>query len=131
MANESDLQETFEQGLKLFIGFLEVMAMDPIEQCEVWGNYNVAWELVTDLKNEGHIISTFECSYLTEQQKHEVKNFINSLSCIPEVLLTQAITAIENQKAMSHPVWLPIREDAVKLIVNLQSAVVRNKEYCA
>lgn len=65
MVSESDLQETFEQGLNLFIGFLEVMAMEPVEQCEVWGNYNVAWELVTDLKNEGHIISTFECSYLT------------------------------------------------------------------
>jgi Asp-tRNA(Asn)/Glu-tRNA(Gln) amidotransferase C subunit len=131
VANESDLQETFEQELNLFIGFLEVMAMEPVEQCEVWGNYNVAWELVTDLKNKGLIISTYECSYLTEYQKEEVKNFINSLSSVPETFLIQATTATENIKAMCHPVWEPIRKDAAKLIKILQSAVVRNNEYFA
>jgi len=105
--------------------------MEPAKQCETWGNYNVAWELVTDLKNEGYIISTFECSYLTEQQKHEVTNFINSLSNIPEALLIQATTATENLKAMSHSIWEPIRKDAAKLITILQSAAVRNKEYFA
>jgi len=129
VAKKSDLQETFEQGLSHFIGFLEVMSMEPVEQCEVWGNYNVAWELVTDLKNEGHIISTFECSYLTEQKKSEVKSFIASLSSVPEALLIQAITATENQHVMSHPAWVPIRKNAAKLISILQSAVVKNKEY--
>jgi len=103
--------------------------MEPVELCDTWGNYNVAWELVTDLNSEGNAVATMQCSYLTEEQKQEVLLFLSSLQNVPEALLVSATSVEANQKAMSHPSWLPYKKAALALLQVLNSAAERNKVY--
>jgi hypothetical protein len=122
-------EESFEYCLKYFLQSLAVLIMEPIELCDVWGNYNVAWELVADLKFDGKSINSSNCSYLTDNQRQEVHAFIDGLAVIPETLFVSATTATANQQAMSHACWVPIRKSADALIHALESASKRNAEY--
>lgn len=49
MTDEITLAESFEYSLQSFLQWLDVMTLEPIDLCNAWGNYNVAWELVADL----------------------------------------------------------------------------------
>jgi hypothetical protein len=131
MAEIISVEESFEYSLLNFLKWLEIMTMEPIELCNAWGNYNVAWELVSDLKGDGNVIVTLPCSYLTDYQNQEVSSFLSSLGDIPEPLLVSATTTPANQEAMSHSCWMPYRESALELIETLESAAKRNKEYFA
>jgi len=121
--------ELFEHNLHHFLEWLEVLVMQPKDACETWGNYNVAWELVNDLKLDGNAITANPYSYLTEDQKQEIINFLSSLVKIPESILVSATTPEANEEAMSHPYWKNYRLAAQKLIKILGSASKRNKEY--
>lgn len=122
-------QEAFEQALYNFLQWLDVMTMEPVELCNTWGNYNVAWELVSDLKANGSSILNMPCGYLTEYQKQEVMNFLGSLENIPKSLLVSATSVAANQETMSHPCWAPYREAAAALLRVLDSAVRENRTY--
>ena len=103
--------------------------MEPVELCDTWGNYNVAWELVADLNSDGSAVVTMPCSYLSEEQKQEVRLFLDGLRNVPKALLVSATSVEANQKAMSHPSWLPCKMTALALLQLLESAAERNKAY--
>jgi hypothetical protein len=62
-------EEVFEISLSNFLQWLEVLTMRPVELCDTWGNYNVAWELVSDLNADGSFIVAAHCGYLDERQR--------------------------------------------------------------
>jgi hypothetical protein len=70
-------QEFFEICLRNFLQWLELISMEPVELCNKWGNYNVAWELVTDLKADGSYIVDCPSGYLELNQKAEIINFLD------------------------------------------------------
>jgi len=129
MTDRVPLEESFEYSLRNFLEWLEIMAMEPTQLCNTWGNYNVAWELVTDLNVDGEEIVSMPCSYLSKEQKTAVIDFINNLKHIPEEVLTSATSAEENQKAMHNPCWLPHKKAAAILIQKLESAATKNRDY--
>lgn len=120
-------EEAFEYSFHNFLQWLHVMTLQPVEQCDAWDNYNVAWELVNDLKSDGNFAITSPASYLTEQQKQKVRAFLESLSTVPQSLLVSATSIDANQKAMSHPCWVPLRESAGALLNQLEPAAKRNR----
>ena len=124
-------EEAFEYCLKNFLEWLHVLTLEPIDLCNSWGNYNVAWELTHDLKSDGDAVIALSCSYLSDAQKQEVRNFLSSLSSIPESLLVSATTVEANQEAMKHPCWVPFRKSALSLSQILESAAVKNRHYFA
>lgn len=129
MSDAISLEESFEYSLHNFLEWLQVMTLEPIDLCNAWGNYNVAWELVADLKNDGGSIVEMPCSYLTAEQKQDVLGFLDSLANIPDELLVSATSVAANQKSMSHPCWGPYRFAASVLLQKLESARVRNQRY--
>jgi hypothetical protein len=122
-------EEAFQYHLHNFLQWVNTLTMEAKELCDAWGNYNVAWELVSDLKEDGSAVITMPCSYLDETQKQEVSAFIKSLDNIPKSLLISATSVAANQTAMSDPRWGPYRRAAVILAQILESAAARNKEY--
>lgn len=131
MLEEISLEESFEYSLHNFLQWLEVLTLEPIELCNAWGNYNVAWELVSDLNADGTAAISSPCGYLNEQQKKAIQSFIVSLGDIPKSVLVAATSISANQEAMSHPCWLPFKVSASALITTLEPVAIRNKAYFA
>jgi hypothetical protein len=131
MAQAISDEEAFEYTLQSFLKAVDVMTMEPVALCNAWGNYNVAGELVFDLKGDGQAIVTMLCSYLDDGQKQNVRRFLDSLGDIPDALLAAATSPSANQQAMSHPCWVPLRRGASELLVNLEPAAARNRAYFA
>lgn len=131
MVDEITLEESFEYSLHNFLQWLEVMTLEPIELCNAWGNYNVAWELVSDLNTDGNAAISSPCSYLSESQKQAIRSFLASLGNIPESVLCGAASVSANQEAMSHPCWLPFKASASNLLKTLETAATRSKAYFA
>jgi len=129
MSEAIEDDEVFEHSLYHFLQWLEILIMQPKEASEIWGNYNVAWEIVDDLKQDGNSIVSSISSYLTTQQKQEVLNFLLSLETIPQEILVSATTVESNIAAMSHSCWNEYRESAQKLLKVLDSSAARNREY--
>lgn len=129
MAEQASREETFELSLHSFLQWLGALAMGPKEACDMWGNYNVAWELIDDLKGHAKVILEHPDSYLTLPQRIEISRFLESLSAIPHNVLDSATSAEDNYAAMSHPCWQQYRKSAAHLMEILASAAKRNKEY--
>jgi hypothetical protein len=129
MADTMTHEESFEYSLHNLLQWLHIMTLQPGELCNAWGNYNVAWELVTDLRNDGRLTISSPASYLTEDQKQKVSAFLESLGTIPQSLQVSATSITENQKAMSHPCWVPFRESAARLLKLLEPAAKRNRVF--
>jgi hypothetical protein len=124
-------EEAFEYTLQNFLWSLQVMTMGAVELCDAWGNYNVAWELVSDLKGDGDAIATMPPSYLDDGQKKAVRQFIDRLGAIPKTLLVAATSQLANQEAMRHPYWVPLRTAASELLAELEPVAARNRAYFA
>jgi hypothetical protein len=122
-------EEVFEHCLRNFLQWLQVLTLSSVEACDAWGNYNVAWELVSDLKKDGNCVISMPCSYLAEQQKQSVAQFLESLSHIPETVFVFATTVVANQEAMNDPCWVKYRQSASALSSLLDSAATRNRAY--
>jgi hypothetical protein len=83
----------------------------------------------SDLRGDGSLVHASAWSYLSEEQKHEVRVFLHSLDLIPTSLLVQATSASANLEAMRHPCWIPYRKTASGLLKVLGSAAQRNRSY--
>jgi len=131
MTDEITLEESFEYSLHNLLEWLEILSLDPIELCSSWGNCNVAWELVSDLKTDGNAAISNPRGYLDAHQKQEVLGFLASLNSIPKSVLNGATSVHANQEAMSHPCWFQVKASALVLLKTLEPAVGKNKAYFA
>jgi uncharacterized alpha-E superfamily protein len=122
-------QEAFEYSLRNFLEWLRIMTLAPAELCEVWGNYNVARELVSDLRTDGESVVSMPCSYLSAVQKQVVEDFLESLQQIPQSILVSTTSASANLEAMSNACWVPYRSFAAAILDQLHSAYIRNNDY--
>lgn len=129
MTDEVSLEETFELSLHSFLQWLAALAMGVGKACDTWGNYNVTWELIDDLKGHGQVILESPNSYLTHQQRIETSRFLESLNAIPGEVLKSATCVEENYAAMSHPCWGQYRESATRLMETLAPAAKKNEAY--
>jgi len=89
MTEEMDAEETFENLLFYFLMWVQVTTLPLVELCKKWGNYNVAWELLHDLRSNGEAIVASTCSHLTADQKRRSQGF-QKLNSVPESLLVSA-----------------------------------------
>jgi hypothetical protein len=122
-------QEVFEYALRNFLEWLRIMTLPHAELCEVWGNHNVARELISELRADGDCVVSMPCSYLSAVQRQVVEDFLESLEKIPESILVSATSAAANLEAMSNACWVPYRSFAGAILDQLHSAAIRNKEY--
>jgi len=96
-----------------FRSAVEMLGLDPLDQCQAMGNYNVAWELKDDVSAGSFILASPNCS-LNAAQRKVVEELIEVLKKIPDDLLREAKSEADNLEAMNHPAWMPIRAKAAQ-----------------
>lgn len=121
-------EEEFANSYYYFVAALKILAMDADSQCDVMGNYNVAWELKANV-SAGLCMLTLPSGELTKQQREGIAGVVAALNEIPESVLGGGATAAINKRAMNHPCWMPLRTRASELLTLLGSATSRNEAF--
>lgn len=103
---------------------LDVLASDAAEQCEVMGNYNVAWEIQYDVLDGGTSLINWPIDYLSQPKKDAIAQVITYLKELPDDALLS-----DHMLAMNHPSWAELRLVAIRLRVQLNDVTKKNREY--
>lgn len=122
-------EEAFAHAFFYFIKALKVLAADADEQCEYMSNYNVAWELKSDVSRSAGLLKLPGARELTQDEKDGIAAMVAALSALPASLLVAATTEAANKKAMNDPCWIPVRVRAAELLSLLAAATARNEAF--
>lgn len=98
-----------------FLTALRMASSDAATQCQLMGNFNVAWEIREDLRNG---ISSYG-RYLADSNRAALSELDAALAAIPESLLAATDRSDENLSAMQHPKWVEVRRAAEYLLHRL------------
>jgi hypothetical protein len=112
--------EEFANAYHYFVEALEVLEKDAATQCDLMGNFNVAWELKDDVLR-GERLLTLPGGELTEEQRDEIRKLLSSLREIPNSVLAATTSGTENRRAMEDLSWGPVRKNASRLLDMLRS----------
>jgi hypothetical protein len=120
------LEESFHNFFFYFMKAVDVLSLDSAEQCEVMGNFNVAWEIQHDVLDGGTALINWPEDYLLPAEKAAITELLPMLRDLPDGALQRTH---EHKQAMSHPAWADLRIAAKRLRVQLEDAVKRNHEF--
>lgn len=130
MSEEISEEEGFANAFFYFIKALRILAADADTQCKRMGNYNVAWELKSDVSAGAYLLS-LPGGALTQEEKDGIAAIVVALNGLPASLLVAATTEDTNKKAMDDPSWTPLRARASELLKVLAGATARNEAFLA
>jgi hypothetical protein len=122
-------REAFENGFFYFCHALDILAAPPADQCELVGNYNVAWELKSDVSAGSYLLTSPSSARLSTAQREGITDIIAALESIPSDVLVSCSDSVGNLAAMSHESWSPLRAQASKLLILLEPALRDCKRY--
>jgi len=125
---EMSEEEAFANAYYYFVEAVEVLSMPAENQCEITGNFNVAWELKDDV-SAGAYLFNLPCPQVTESQKQEILGLIAALEKVPVTVLQAGIGAEQSLTSMQHPCWVSLRKQAQELLVRLNPLTVSNAKY--
>lgn len=111
-------EETSALAYECFLEALNILEADADRQCQLMGNYNVAWELKDDV-SRGIWSLKSSAKKLSDNQSREVQALEAALNALPSSILVSATTEQANKLAMNDPCWLPVRKQALKLLTVL------------
>lgn len=118
------VEEEHRNAYFYFVEALEALAAEPKTQCELLGDYNVAWELKNNV-GAGQFLADWDL--LTSQQRSDIRSLVSALSVIPEEILRAAQGRSDNLAAMNAPAWTALRVKSRKLLWELQSFSEANR----
>ncbi|WP_175002922.1 hypothetical protein [Burkholderia lata] len=121
-------EEEFANSYYYFVEALKILAADADSQCDVMGNYNVAWELKYNV-SAGLCMLTLPSRELTKQQRDGIAQIVAALDEIPASVLGGGTAASINKRSMHHPCWMPLRTHAADLLTLLSGVTSRNEEF--
>lgn len=121
-------KDAFANAYYYFVQALEVLAADASTQCDRMGNFNVAWEIKDDVVR-GASVMYMPNNDLASVEKNEIANMVATLDNVPVSLLVATTTRAANMAAMKHPVWIPIRAAALKLLRLLDHTTRNNQAF--
>jgi len=124
----SDDRNEFENYYLRFKQSLEVLAASPEEACELLGHYNVAFETKSDLGYGVNLFSLSSCPFTSEQRQNIVV-LLEALETLPDSVLGFTDVPSESLERMKHPAWVPLRDAAARLLVELQPVSSANERY--
>ncbi|WP_428036605.1 hypothetical protein [Amphritea sp.] len=113
--NENDVlsrDESFTNAVFYFVQALDIATQSAVDQCEYFGDYNVAWELLDELSSINFLVNEFPENF-TEDELVKLNEISKALAVIPDSLLVEAKTRKENLIALENPVWEPIRTQSL------------------
>jgi len=115
MTSEISEEEGFSLAYRVFWDAVNMLAQNAVTQCNMMGNYNVAWELKSDI-SAGSYLTKSNSSSLSQEQKSGIDNLIEALASVPDSVLISAKSASANLSAMNHLCWEPLRAQASELL---------------
>jgi hypothetical protein len=116
----------FHSSLRIYLNAVEMLAASPNEQCELMGDYNVAWELKEDVQAGRYLLGR---GYLEAEEEA----WVSALACALDSINTQVLPAGAGREvnlvAMSNPCWVPVRSLAAECSQRLSAAETTNAKY--
>lgn len=127
--NDADLitdEEEFHSSFRVFLNAVEMLAASPEEQCQLMGNYNVAWELKEDVSTGKYLVGR---GFLSEEQESWVSALVAACGAVNTQVLPAGSGLEVNLLAMRHPGWEPLRFLANEVVIRLASFSAQNSRY--
>ena len=128
MDEAASIEESYHNSYYYFIRAVKILSESPEKQCELVGDYNVAWELKDEVSSGIYLIES-PASTLNASQKLAIQQLIDELNKMPATVLREATNHKINLKAMQNPVWVPLRKQAAILQRTLEAATKNNERY--
>ncbi|MES2282712.1 MAG: hypothetical protein V4542_14970 [Pseudomonadota bacterium] len=122
LADESE----FHSGYRVFVQAVEMLSRPPSEQCELMGDYNVAWELKDDVRAGKYLVGL---GYLTKAQEAWISALVGAMEGVPTQVLPAGADRETNLLAMQHPTWVPLRSIAAHVLEALKPITLENARY--
>ena len=117
----------FANAFFYFLKTLETLSEDASRQCEVMGNFNVAWELREDAITDANTVLALPGGRLSSEQREAVGRLLAALRAIPESVANVDNTKEEHLRAMSSPSWASVRTESRSLQRILESETQRTR----
>jgi hypothetical protein len=122
-------EEAFHNSFCYYLSSLEILAASATEQCDLMGNYNVAWELKDDASAGKYLMGR---GFLNPEQEAWVQALSEALNSVDTQVLPAGPSKEANLAAMNHPSWEPLRYLAKEVIRQLAPFASINATYlCA
>jgi Asp-tRNA(Asn)/Glu-tRNA(Gln) amidotransferase A subunit family amidase len=128
-ATEADLitdEEEFHSSYRIYLQALEMLAETPENQCQLMGDYNVAWELKEDVAAGRYLVNR---GYLSAAQEAWVVAMAAALEAIDTLVLPAGPGRDVNLLAMQNPNWEPLRYLAAEVVRQLAPFTELNSSY--
>ncbi|WP_213949514.1 hypothetical protein [Luteibacter sp. dw_328] len=133
MNEELSAEEWFEHEIFYFLKALRILELSADEQCEVMGNYNVAWEIQEDVSGPIPGMVNSPLSYFTGAQADALVRLASALKELPEeAIVVEGLPTNSREgsiAAMRHRSWEPLRIRASDVLRVLEPAIQRNAAY--
>jgi len=132
-ASEMDRVETDHVSFSVFSQSLRALSYDAAAACHEMGNYNSAGEIWYELTSSFPYVSDSPTIGLSAEQRIALAALVSKLRELPEeAMAPKGIMPTSHTAcliAMNHPAWIPLREQAAKLVEMLEPAIKRSQEF--
>lgn len=105
--------EDFLSSYRVFFEALRMLASSAEEQCQLMGDFNVAWELKDDVQAGKYLVGQ---GYLNSEQEAWLLALVGALEAVPARVLPAGAGRDTNMIAMQHPSWIPLRTIAAHVL---------------
>lgn len=112
--------EEYANAYHHFHKALAILASDAETQCEIMGNFNVAWEIKDDILRGIRVILDLPGGQLSEDQKEALSRLMAAVSAVPANVVNVPNVKEAHKAAMNDPCWIPIRVYAKELLALLE-----------
>lgn len=117
-------EEWFHNNFQYFVKSLNVLSLPAIDQCEARGWFGVAWKVQHNVLDFGTLLENWYANYLSKAEWDAISEIFPLLRDLPEAALQS-----DHLQAMNHPAWEPLRTAAAHLVLTLNDAIARNREF--
>jgi hypothetical protein len=114
-------EEAFHNSYRVFAMSVKLLAALAVEQCELMGNHNVAWELKDDVSAGAYLVGR---GYLSPNQEAWVSALVGALAVANTQVLPSGASGEANLVAMQNPCWEPLRFVASETLRQLEPFTV-------
>ena len=119
-------EEEFHSSYRIYVQALQMLAETPENQCQLMGDYNVAWELKEDVAAGRYLVNR---GYLSAAQEAWVVALAAALEAVDTLALPAGHRREANLLAMQNPNWEPLRYLAAEVARQLSPFTKLNSSY--
>lgn len=124
----SEAEDMWENGYFQYIGSLRALASSPEEACELYGHFNVAYELWYEVRGGVHLAASTK-HRLSPTHVALIEELAAALEQLPPEAIAYTDIAHESLLRLRHPSWARPRSMAGRLLLQLGEVTSSNLAY--